>query len=398
MNILFVSTACSNQFLQILYEIGKLKPMYSIQKFHKLLMLGFIANGASVDTITSIPCSRRHYTKYFFFKKSEKEDEIYYHYSPCINLKLIKNVCDFIYSFIYTFLWCIKHRNGVIIFDVLNVSISIGALLASKIFGNHTSGIVTDMPGYMVSSDNDNNSKKFNLSTRINKIYLTWFDCYVLLTKQMNEIINIYNRPYIVMEGLVDNNIEFTNSDFHKRDIRKIIYAGALYERYGVKMLVEAFDAIRCDFDNVQLHLYGYGPMSQYLDKMSITNPQIFYHGVVPNSKVVEAESEAILLINPRPTNEDFTKYSFPSKNMEYMVSGTPVLTTKLPGMPPEYYPYVYLFDQETVEGYKAKLSEILSLPDECLVEKGRLAQKFVKECKNNVMQSKRILDLYSNL
>ena len=55
----------------------------------------------------------------------------------------------------------------------------------------------------------------------------------------------------------------------------------------------------------------------------------------------VAEELKATLLVNPRPTTEEFTIYSFPSKNMEYMASGTPLLTTKLPGMPEEYHQYV---------------------------------------------------------
>jgi hypothetical protein len=34
------------------------------------------------------------------------------------------------------------------------------------------------------------------------------------------------------------------------------------------------------------------------------------------NDRVVEEQLRATLLVNPRPTAEAFTKYSFPSKNM----------------------------------------------------------------------------------
>ena len=34
------------------------------------------------------------------------------------------------------------------------------------------------------------------------------------------------------------------------------------------------------------------------------------------NDRVVEEQLRATLLVNPRPTTEAFTKYSFPSKNM----------------------------------------------------------------------------------
>ena len=103
---------------------------------------------------------------------------------------------------------------------------------------------------------------------------------------------------------------------------------------------------------------------------------------------------EATLLVNPRPTDEEYVKYSFPSKTMEYMASGTPVLTTVLPGMPKEYHPYVYLLEDETAEGIAKKLKLVMAESDEVLFHKGQRAREFVLEQKNNVIQGKKILDM----
>ena len=89
-------------------------------------------------------------------------------------------------------------------------------------------------------------------------------------------------------------------------------------------------------------------------------------------------------------------KYSFPSKNMEYMVSGTPVLTTNLPGMPEEYKDYVYLFEDESVQGMARKIREVLSLPTNELYRKGRAAKEFVLNEKNNICQTHKILLLFT--
>jgi glycosyltransferase involved in cell wall biosynthesis len=113
---------------------------------------------------------------------------------------------------------------------------------------------------------------------------------------------------------------------------------------------------------------------------------------MVPNKIVVQDQLAATLLINPRPTNEEFTKFSFPSKNMEYMVSGTPMITTQLPGMPKEYHPYVFLFEGESVEGMKNSLKNILSKSKEELHQFGQEAKKFVLTNKNNQIQAHRIL------
>ena len=100
----------------------------------------------------------------------------------------------------------------------------------------------------------------------------------------------------------------------------------------------------------------------------------------------------ATLLVNPRPTGEEYVKYSFPSKTMEYMSTGTPVLTTVLPGMPKEYHPYVYLLEEETADAIAEKLGQIFAQPAEALFEKGMAAREFILKEKNNVKQAGKIL------
>ena len=66
------------------------------------------------------------------------------------------------------------------------------------------------------------------------------------------------------------------------------------------------------------------------------------------------------------------------------MASGTPVLTTCLPGMPKEYNDYVFLLQDETTEGVKKALQEIFAMTDLELYEKGEKAKAFVLNQKNN--------------
>ena len=128
--------------------------------------------------------------------------------------------------------------------------------------------------------------------------------------------------------------------------------------------------------------------------QIAAEDDRIFYGGMLLNTEIVDKEQEATLLVNPRPTEEEYVKYSFPSKTMEYMASGTPVLTTVLPGMPKEYHPYVFLLEEETADGIAKMLKEVLSQSDEALFQKGRDARRFVLEQKNNVIQAGQILEM----
>ena len=203
--------------------------------------------------------------------------------------------------------------------------------------------------------------------------------------------LNPTGKPYVIIEGICDENIEHEKFDHNNHSI----YAGYLDEKYGIKALIEAF--ILANVDGQELHIYGAGPYAEEAKRIANESDSIVYHGSVLNEIVVAEEKKARLLINPRPSNEEFTKYSFPSKNMEYMSSGTPVLTTKLLGMTKDYYEYVYCFKDETVEGMSETLKTILEKDDEQLLEKGKEAQHFVMMQKNNLIQARKILALVKN-
>ena len=151
---------------------------------------------------------------------------------------------------------------------------------------------------------------------------------------------------------------------------------------------------IKADIPNTELHIYGEGDFRKELEELAKEYSSVKYMGIAPNNVIVENELKATLLVNPRPTDADYTKYSFPSKNMEYMASGTPILTTRLPGMPKDYYDYIYTIDGNSKEDITAALQKVLANSQAELLCMGKKAKAFVLENKNNVAQSARILAL----
>ena len=82
---------------------------------------------------------------------------------------------------------------------------------------------------------------------------------------------------------------------------------------------------------------------------------------------------------------------------MEYMLSGTPLLTTVLPGMPKEYHEYVYLLEDESLEGFRNTIQEILSKSSTELNAFGKKSKDFVLNNKSNVIQAKRIINFLNS-
>lgn len=393
MDILYISALSSERLINDIYHKTNENPGFAVQKFSRLIVGGLIANGHNVVALSNPPITRNYSKKFCVKLKSEYENDIRYKYIPYINIPILKHICVFLYSFIYILTWGLNSReNKRVICDALSISAIMGTLLATKINRVKCCGVFTDIYGLMVDA-NENSSFMKKMATSINRWYSKMFSHYVLLTEEMNYIVNLNNRPYIVMEALCDSSdIDCKNISREKNYPKVILYAGGIEEKYGLKMLVEAFKLI--DNKDVELRIYGSGSYVKELREECLSDSRIRYMGVKSNSEVIDAEYSATLLVNPRFTTEEFTKYSFPSKNMEYMVSGTPLLTTVLPGMPREYHNYVFLLDEESVDGYARKIREVVQLDPKYLEQVGRAAREYVIMQKNNIKQTERIASL----
>lgn len=387
---IYISALTSERKINLEYNRTGKNPGFAVQKFSRLLVKGLLINGIEVKTISNPPNSER--TQLYVKSINEIEDGVHYKPVPYFNFPIIKHLCLFFYVFFYVLFWGMHDKKDkAIVCDVLSVSICMGALLASKINRVQSIGVVTDIYGMMVNSGRVPIISR--LASKLNSKYVSHFDKYVLLTEQMNEVVNPKGRPHIVMEALCDSKLrQETCENVPKAYPRTVLYAGGIYEEYGLKMLAEGF--VKANIPDAKLVYYGEGFYVEEYKALCEKHPNLEYRGVASNEAILQEEQKATLLVNPRFTTEEFTKYSFPSKNMEYMASGTPLLTTKLPGMPKEYYPYVFLFEEETIEGYAKSIYRALSFSEEKLVVFGNRARKFVLNNKNNIKQGQEIISL----
>lgn len=150
--------------------------------------------------------------------------------------------------------------------------------------------------------------------------------------------------------------------------------------------------------DNLVMNFYGSGESEQYIMKKHQSDPRINYCGNVSFEEIAEIQKQADLLVNPRPSDELFVRYSFPSKVLSYLVSKTPVLCTRLPGIPKDYSNLMYWFDDESTEGMSRRIQEIMSIPREKRLELSQKAYEYVTANKNGTAQASRLLRFLSGL
>ena len=376
--LLYMSNATAYPIYDKLFRDGMIKSGYQMQKFNHNLIEG-LGKLTDVTSLSALP---------YVNERADRIDQTL----DGIRYIAVKNNTGYIHKFSNLFYLYLegsriikKYRPECIICDAIALSPCVISKLLGKRYNIPVIGIITDLPGMLGVE---------NKATRKTVMRMQNFDGYILLTEQMNEIVNPNHRAYIIMEGLCASQLP----ELYLGKRRKVIlYSGSLWKNdAGIEYLVQGF--INAKLSEYELHLYGTGELVPWIEKISKEHQNVKYMGCVTNSEMVKIQSEAMLLVNPRPSKEEFCKYSFPSKTIEYMASGTPVLMTRLPGVPMEYFDYVYTIEDETSEGMCKTLEIILSKEENDLKKFGICAREFVKEKKSQKCQSERVYEFVQQL
>lgn len=231
------------------------------------------------------------------------------------------------------------------------------------------------------------------LVTNLTEKMASKFDAFILYTAKMAEHLHVREGRYEVIEGFR----EVLDRKPEPSDAFKVVYAGSLNLNYGVGRLVEAMSLI--DDPDIQLHLYGAGTAESLIREKSEMDKRIVYHGRVPNFEAVDAVYSASVLANPRNKFDgEYTAYSFPSKDIEYMSTGIPTLLCKLPGMPVEYYGHFVDIGEGTPEQISSAIIEVKSMSEDERQRIGENARCFIINRMDCKKQGERMKTLFERV
>lgn len=219
------------------------------------------------------------------------------------------------------------------------------------------------------------------------------FDAFILYTKKMAEHLHIPKGHYEVIEGFR----EVPERRAKSSDCFRLVYAGSLNLEYGVGRLVEAISLVT--FPDIQLHLYGAGTAEPLILEKSKEDRRIVYHGMVSNAEAEDAIYTASALINPRNSSDgEYTEYSFPSKDIQYMSTGIITLLCKLPGMPSEYYGNFIDMGDATSSEIAVAITKVYNMSVQDRENLGQKARSFIIERMDCKKQAVRIVNLIQSV
>lgn len=347
-------------------------------------------NGIHTDNVTVYPVAAFPHDRLIFVRRQKMDigDGMYTDRIGFCNIPGIKQITQICSVYKCAKKIVIKHPDAIIMPFNMYPQVGVPAVVLKKRFGCRLVPILADLPI-------DDNYQRRGISKLVRKVFnnvTMWCirkaDDVIVLNKHARDVY-APKKKYIVVDGgidipqIKDNDHPITPGDGQKH----ILYTGSLAEYSGIAEMVKAMRYI--DNPHIVLDIYGSGTLKEWICGLNEKN--VCYHGTVDNETVMTLQRNAWLLVNPRPVDDEIAKVTFPSKIFEYMLSGTPVLATRLNGFTSEYYDKLFLAEDNRPETLAKHIMEIDRMPEKELLDIAKKAKEFIAKRKTWEYQGRRI-------
>lgn len=404
MNVLFIGKFYPKGIIEYIVEDTRGKVGFSNHNFEMSLIGGFAAlKDVNLRVLTApMVYSYPHNNKKAFIRETSYVEKNY----PVRSI----GFCNIAVLNRFSETWALARaiRQEIEAFDGDKVAVVVNTpslILSSALFKAlpkikdkkiTTALIVPDVPECLVEM-NGKMTLKNRLVRHLNKRNARLsqrYDKYGYLTEAMNDFYHADAKDYIVMEGLIDESkvkSAYTAPDYE--DGKEIIlYTGTLRRIFGVMNLIEAFE--KAGLPNAELWICGSGECASEIEERANNNPAIKFFGLVSSEKARELQAKATILANPRSADGEYTKYSFPSKTIEYLLAGRTVIMNRLPGVPAEYDKYIFYPDNESEDAWISKFKEISDMPAAERQAHDEAGRGYIRNMKTASVQCSRIIRL----
>ncbi len=390
--LILFSSYSERENLEFIRSHAMGNPVLSSLVFSRKLLKGALSNYDETFVFSSPPIgSYPNHSDILLFKGFDAVNNVIT--PPHLNVVLLRNP-SIARGLIKSFEKCKKQgffRNSIV--DVVAVEAHTpflkAAMHAKKTLPSSSlTLIVLDLPNamnpfkhsflYSIAKSVDN-KKIVNMSKHV--------DGFVFLSKGMADYFKPNERPFFVSEGIYDS--------FHSNENvfvkNRVVYTGLINETYsGIVSLLMA-DTGLLGNPNVDFIIAGSGDNQKLFD-LSKKYENIKFLGSVSDDEAKQIQETASVLVNPRPISPSFAE-SFPSKLIDYVSTGNPVVTFKLKGIPPDYDDLLIYPKSSNYQSFIEKVKECLSFSQ---MERDFIKRKskLMVENKNSVSFVMKIVEL----
>lgn len=309
---------------------------------------------------------------------------------PFVNVSPIKQLVIGIGVFWSLLWWGLKHRAATRIVYTYNLTVPPGlfTLLAARCIGAAAVASVNDIcqPGETVPR-----TWAWRLDYLLHKLLLPRFDALVVVSDRIIHDFAPQVRYSLVEGGLTpEMSGEPKPSGSWDRPGRfTVVLAGTLAECNGVEVMLRAISLLKGE--RYRFVFAGGGPLSGTVSRAAREDSRIEYLGFLKLCDLLSIYNQADVLVSMRLTRALRTTYFFPSKLMEMLASGTPVISTCTGHVEAEFGEFLFLLQDESPEGLAEAIRKVDAIDPETRMDMANRARAFMLANKTWQIQAAKI-------
>jgi glycosyltransferase involved in cell wall biosynthesis len=316
-----------------------------------------------------------------------------------INTVGLKHLTRFLATFAFVSIWTFRNRknNRLIILHGMQSCKIWGVLLGQILVPSRIIPFLTDDLGLTLDWERSFYQKLRRFDIFLMKRGMKKCSGIIAMTSGLVDKL-APDRPRLIIPAIKNSlipaiiNISSGSSD----KSLNIVYAGGLFEGYGVNLLLEAFTL--ANRPNWRLLIAGAGELEHNVSILAEINPNIQFMGFLDSKGMVDIYKQADVLINPRLTSIPSAKLAFPSKIVEYLSTGKPVISSNLPIFEENFKEHLILTKSDTAEELIRCIDEVFSWSEEKRKQWRNVNLKFVAEELSPAVQGIKIRDFINEL
>lgn len=382
-NVMWLGFVVPDELAKKLFELDPL-PAVQTHKFGWSFVRAMLGAFNEVTLASSCPIQNFPIVRRIIFRGSRfKSQGINGVQLGFINVLFFKHISRFVECLLVVApLIKVKRIKWIFIHGVHTPYLVFG--LFARLAGCRVAVVLTDPPGVILSTDGYLTCLLKRFDVILVRYFLRRVDAVFSVA---TDLVKRFapDSPSLIFPGILDATLDlplFTNLPFDGKKINAdpftIVYAGGLSRAYGVDLLIDAILGFDAEI-SIRLKLYGRGDQEARIRQLSAKDHRFFYGGFVDTKSLMPELCSADILINPRPTVELFASQSFPSKLIEYLATGRPVLTTRIKSIPDGLKDHFYFIDDESVHGIQLSVKAVMKISELDRAKHGCNARQFVE-------------------
>lgn len=159
---------------------------------------------------------------------------------------------------------------------------------------------------------------------------------------------------------------------------KRLLYAGSLSTVNGIKEMLNALALL--PEDEYVIDICGQGSDDCLVEHYAQKHSNCRFHGRVEQTELNRLYENADLAMNFRLPDNDDNDYSFPSKLISYLYSGSLVISSDFSSMPDAYRDFIFIVKDLYPETIANEIERIFMLEETALTDIAARARSFVLE------------------